>query len=158
MARNQGGKGSRRLYYVRDDAGIKIAIILPQFVLEQKYKTIVSDGYEVDSIVKNISLIDPNKKFVEGKTLIFFDELQEFPDIATALKAFQMDGRYDVICSGSLLGLNYKKIHSNSVGYKTDYEGDIRKYAEGLDQTKIISVYRSVPVQLAKENKKFKLQ
>lgn len=119
MARNQGGKGSRRLYYVRDDAGIKIAIILPQFVLEQKYKTIVSDGYEVDSIVKNISLIDPNKKFVEGKTLIFFDELQEFPDIATALKAFQMDGRYDVICSGSLLGLNYKKIHSNSVGYKT---------------------------------------
>lgn len=99
MARNQGGKGSRRLYYVRDDAGIKIAIILPQFVLEQKYKTIVSDGYEVDSIVKNISLIDPNKKFVEGKTLIFFDELQEFPDIATALKAFQMDGRYDVICS-----------------------------------------------------------
>lgn len=90
--------------------------------------------------------------------MIFFDELQEFPDIATALKAFQMDGRYDVICSGSLLGLNYKKIHSNSVGYKTDYEGDIRKYAEGLDQTKIISVYRSVPVQLAKENKKFKLQ
>ena len=97
-------------------------IVRINFVLEQKYKTIVSDGYEVDSIVKNISLIDPNKKFVEGKTLIFFDELQEFPDIATALKAFQMDGRYDVICSGSLLGLNYKKIHSNSVGYKTDYE------------------------------------
>ena len=64
--------------------------------MEQKYKTIVSDGYEVDSIVKNISLIDPNKKFVEGKTLIFFDELQEFPDIATALKAFQMDGRYEM--------------------------------------------------------------
>lgn len=38
---------------------------------------------------------------------------------------------------------------------RMDYEEDIRKYAEGLDQTKIISVYRSVPVQLAKENKKF---
>lgn len=74
-------------------------IVRINFVLEQKYKTIVRDGYEVGSIVKNISLIDPNKKFVEGKTLIFFDELQEFPDIATALKAFQMDGRYDVICS-----------------------------------------------------------
>ncbi len=35
-----------------------------------------------------------------------------------------------------------------------DYEEDARKYAEGLDQTKIISVYRSVPSQLAKENKK----
>ena len=38
-----------------------------------------------------------------------------------------------------------------------DYEEDIRKYAEGLDQTKIVSVYRNVPVQLAKENKKFQL-
>jgi alpha-beta hydrolase superfamily lysophospholipase len=38
-----------------------------------------------------------------------------------------------------------------------DYEEDIRKYAEGLDQTKIASVYRSVPVQLAKENKKFQV-
>ena len=36
-----------------------------------------------------------------------------------------------------------------------DYEEDIRKYAEGLDQTKIVRVYRNVPVQLAKENKKF---
>ena len=38
-----------------------------------------------------------------------------------------------------------------------DYEEDIRKYAEGLEQTKIVSVYRNVPVQLAKENKKFQL-
>ena len=38
-----------------------------------------------------------------------------------------------------------------------DYEEDIRKYAEGLDQAKIASVYRSVPAQLAKENKKFQL-
>ena len=37
---------------------------------------------------------------------------------------------------------------------RLDYEEDVRKYAEGLDQTKIISVYRSVPAQLAKENKK----
>ena len=37
---------------------------------------------------------------------------------------------------------------------RLDYEEDVRKYAEGLDQTKIISVYRSIPAQLAKENKK----
>ncbi len=54
--------------------------------------------------------------------MIIFDELQEFPDIATALKSFRIDGRFDVICSGSLLGINYRKNHSNSVGYKTDYE------------------------------------
>ena len=54
--------------------------------------------------------------------MILFDELQEYPDIATSLKSFKIDGRYDVICSGSMLGINYKRIHSNSVGYKTDYE------------------------------------
>ena len=95
-------------------------IVFINFVLEGQYKTILSDGYSVENIIKNISLIDPSKKFIAGKTLIVFDELQEFPDIATSLKAFKLDGRFDVICSGSLLGINYKKIHSNSVGYKTD--------------------------------------
>lgn len=207
------------------------------FALEPKYKTITADGYDVAGIIKNITLLDPSKRFVPGKTLILFDELQEFPDIATSLKSFCADRRYDVVCSGSLLGLHYKKIHSNSVGYKSDYEmrsmdfeeflwargygddavqdmlehmgtltpfnatelsvyeklfmdycilggmpavvksfvendnfsgtlelqkqllldyeEDIRKYAEGLDQEKILSVYRHVPAQLAKENKKF---
>lgn len=214
-------------------------VVSINFALEKQYMTILSDGYDVESIIKNISLIDPGKQFTEGNTLILFDELQELPDIATSLKSFKMDGRFDVICSGSLLGINYKKIHSNSVGYKTDYEmfsmdfeeflwakgypderideilehmnsgrpfsetelmvykklfleycilggmpavvrqyienntfsdtleiqrqiqldyeEDIRKYAQGLDQTKIASVYRSVPAQLAKENKKFQL-
>ena len=66
--------------------------------------------------------MDPAKRFIPGETLIFFDELQEFPDIATALKFFHIDGRFDVICSGSMLGINYRKIESNSVGYKSDYE------------------------------------
>lgn len=35
---------------------------------------------------------------------------------------FKIDGRFDVICSGSLLGIQYHRIESNSVGYKTDYE------------------------------------
>lgn len=207
------------------------------FALESGYKTITSDGYEVDRILRNITLIDPSKRFVAGNTLILFDEIQEHPDIATTLKAFRIDGRFDVICSGSLLGINYRRIHSNSVGNKQDYEmfsmdfeeflwakgysdatileilshmteqrpfsdtelmvfrrlfldycvlggmpavvrqyietglfsgskdiqeqirldyeEDIRKYAEGLDQTKIVGIYRNVPVQLAKENKKF---
>ena len=86
------------------------------------FQMILSDGYDVENIIKNISLIDPSKKFIANRTLIIFDELQELPDIATSLKAFKLDGRFDVICSGSLLGINYAKIHSNSVGYKTDYE------------------------------------
>lgn len=97
-------------------------VIYINFVLEKKYTGIVNDGYDVETVLKNISLIDPSKKFVPGETIIIFDEIQEYPDVATTLKAFRIDGRYDVICSGSMLGINYKKIHSNSVGNKTDYE------------------------------------
>lgn len=83
------------------------------------YKKIIADGYSASSIIKNISLLDPSKKFIDGKTLIFFDEITEFPESATSLKFFKEDGRFDVICSGSMLGVNHKRIESNSVGYKT---------------------------------------
>lgn len=215
------------------------SIIEINFVEEPKYKTITADGYRVDDLIKNISLLDPSKQFAQGKTLLFFDELQEFPEIATALKFFATDGRFDVICSGSLLGVNYRRIESNSVGYKkdfemysmdfeefiwakgyessfvqellvhmeeqkpfreiqldvlnslfmdycvlggmpavvrayiekgtfegslgtqrqllADYKEDIRKYAEGMDQTRILNVFNQIPPQLAKENKKFQI-
>ena len=68
-----------------------------------------------------ISRIDPTLKFPKGKrTLVFFDEIQAFPDIATSLKFFAQDGQYDVICSGSLLGVKYREITSVSVGFKED--------------------------------------
>lgn len=209
------------------------------FVEEEKYKQIIVDGYNASSIIKNISLLDPSKRFIDGKTLIFFDEVTIFPEIVTSLKFFKEDGRFDVICSGSMLGTNYQKIESNSVGCKVDYEmfsldfeeflwakgydeitindmlshmnnflpfsnlemsiynklfleyvtlggmpevirnyiekgtfegslgiqkqliadykEDIRKYAEGIDQTRILNVFNSVPSQLAKENKKFQV-
>ena len=209
------------------------------FVKDEKYKKIIVDGYTASAIIKNISLLDPSKRFIDGKTLIFFDEITEFPDIATSLKFFKEDGRFDVICSGSMLGVNYKKIESNSVGYKTDYEmysldfeeflwakgykedviedmllhmktftpfnelemsvyhgifldyvvlggmpavvkdyiqkgtfegsldtqhqliadykEDIRKYAQGVYQTRILNVFNSIASQLAKENKKFQI-
>ena len=215
------------------------SVIEINFVRDEKYKGIISDGYDVSSIIKNISLIDPSKKFIPGKTLIFFDEITEFPEIATCLKFFCIDRSFDVICSGSMLGVNYKKIESNSVGYKKDYnmysldfeeflwakgysddtvidmlthmkelkpfselemsvfrslfldynilggmpavvreyiqkntfEGsldtqkqlvadykeDIRKYATGVDQTRIINVFNRVAPQLARENKKFQI-
>ena len=98
------------------------SVISINFVEEPKYKMITTDGYKAEDIIKNISRIDPSKRFIEGETLFFFDELQEFPEIATALKFFKIDGRFDVICSGSMLGINYRKIESNSVGYKSDYE------------------------------------
>lgn len=57
------------------------------FALETKYRTICSDGYDVESVVRNISRIDPSKRFIEGATLILFDEIQDYPEIATAQKS-----------------------------------------------------------------------
>lgn len=215
------------------------SVIYINFVEEPKYKLITADGYKAEEIIKNISRMDPSKQFLPGQTLLFFDEIQEFPDIATALKFFKIDGRFDVICSGSMLGVHYRKIESNSVGYKSDFEmysmdfeeflwakgydgsfvegmlehmcsltpfnplemsvwsghfldycilggmpavvrefvekgtfqgslevqrqliadykEDIRKYAEGLDQARILNVFNHIPVQLAKDNKKFQI-
>ena len=98
------------------------SVIQINFVEQTKYRSIFNDGFEVDSILKNISLLNPAFKFIPGETIFFFDELQACPNCATSLKFFKLDGRFDVICSGSLMGISYKEIESNSVGYKEDYE------------------------------------
>lgn len=102
------------------------------FALQKKFRSIFDDGYDVESITKNITFIDPSLQFVPGKTLIFFDELQDLPECATSLKSFCMDGRYDVICSGSMMGISYNRIESNSVGYKEDFEMQSMDFEEFL--------------------------
>ena len=107
-------------------------VILINFVEQTKYREIFNDGFEVDSILKNISLLNPEFKFIPGETIFFFDELQACPNCATSLKFFKLDGRFDVICSGSLMGISYKEIESNSVGYKEDYEMHSMDFEEFL--------------------------
>jgi len=207
------------------------------FVDSPVFKTITADGYKPESIIAAISRIDNSFVFKPGKTLIFFDEIQEHPDITTSLKFFCQDGRFDVVCSGSMLGLHYRQVSSNSVGYREDcemqaldfgeflvakgyseaiegemlshlvdstpfseaemavfpklfldycitggmpevvrthvesgtfegiislqrqlnsaYRDDVRKYAKGIEQTRILNVLEHIPAQLARENKKF---
>lgn len=98
------------------------SVISINFVKDKNYKDIFDDGFKVDTIIKNISLKNPDLEFIPNETLIFFDEMQECINCATSLKFLKLDGRYDVICSGSLMGINYQEIESNSVGYKEDYE------------------------------------
>lgn len=122
-------------------------VIEINFVEQPKFKDIFDDGYEPDTIIRNITLKRPEFEFAEGETLIFFDELQECPDCATSLKFFKQDGRYDVICSGSLMGISYKKIHSNSVGFKDDYEMHSMDFEEflwalGYSDEQINGLYR----------------
>ena len=107
-------------------------IVEINFVIDKQYKTIFDSGFDVNTIIKNISLINPNFQFVPGETLIFFDEIQDCINAATSLKSFNIDKRFDVICSGSLMGINYNEIESNSVGNKQDYEMHSMDFEEFL--------------------------
>ena len=122
-------------------------VISINFVEQSKYRNIFDDGYEVNNILKNISLLNPDIIFIPGDTIFFFDEIQACPNCATALKFFKLDGRFDVICSGSLMGINYREIESNSVGYKKDYEMysmDFEEFlwAKGYDNKVIEDLYQ----------------
>lgn len=64
------------------------SVIQINFVEQKKYKAIFDDGFEVDAILKNISLLNPEFKFIPGDTVFFFDELQACPNCATSLKFF----------------------------------------------------------------------
>ncbi len=125
------------------------SVVEINFVLQKQFKDIFDDGFEVDTILKNISLKNPDFEFPVGETLIFFDEIQDCINCATSLKAFKLDGRYDVICSGSLMGINYNEIESNSVGYKEDYEMyslDFEEYlwAKGYKEEQIEALYQKL--------------
>ncbi len=117
------------------------------FALQPQFKTIFEEGFEVDNIIKNITLKMPELELNEHDTLIFFDEMQDCVSTATSLKAFREDGRYDIICSGSLMGINYKEIESNSVGNKEDYimrSLDFEEFlwAKGYNSEQINDLYK----------------
>jgi len=83
----------------------------------ESYKSIFADSLNADDIYKQISLHFPDVDIVSGKTLLFLDEIQNCPRARTALKFLSLDKRIDVIASGSMLGINYKEVPSNPVGY-----------------------------------------
>lgn len=97
-------------------------VIEIDFKKEPQYKKIFEEGYKPDQVLKLISMIDPSKKAVPYKTIVFFDEIQDFPDATTCFKAFKEDGRYDVIASGSMLGVQVKSVNLNPVGFKSRYQ------------------------------------
>lgn len=61
--------------------------------------------FDVDRMVMSISSVITSARFVAGKTLIIFDEIQDCPDARSSLKYWDIDGRYDVIATGSFLGV-----------------------------------------------------
>ena len=81
------------------------------------YKEIFAGDLDMTTLVKQITLRVPNVKLVPGRTLLFLDEIQSCPRARTALKFLALGRQFDVIASGSLLGINYKDVPSFPVGY-----------------------------------------
>ena len=86
------------------------------------FKDVFSGNLSRETIIKNLTLLLPNLQLVPGKTVIFFDEIQNCPNARTALKFLARDERFDIIVSGSLLGINYKEVASFPVGYTDQLE------------------------------------
>lgn len=79
------------------------------FVLNPEYMSVFEGNLESEQIISRITAIRPDVRFEAGKTLLFLDEIQECPNARTALKPLATTSRCDVIASGSLLGIKYKK-------------------------------------------------
>lgn len=214
--------------------------------MQSDLKVIFSGNRSAEEIYKRMTANIPGIKLIPGKTLIFLDEIQKCADARTALKFLAEDGRFDVIASGSLLGLAYGKdddreveeVESVPVGYEkpvtmysldfeeflwaygysdsaveylkeffdsmekipqdindkyegllreymvvggmpevvadfmenkdfgrvqeiqdkilSSYSDDISQHAKGAEKVKVRKCYDSIPVQLARENRKFK--
>ncbi len=125
------------------------SVIYLNFALEPKWRHITAEGYSAASVIREMTLIDGYLDFKPNETLIVFDEIQDFPDIATSLKSFREDGRFDVIASGSLLGVQYQKIASLAVGNQESYELcslDFEEFlwANGRDATFIDQIYTAM--------------
>ena len=88
-------------------------IVYLDFHEHREYKLFFKGALDVDTLTLNMSSAIPNAKFVPNKTCIIFDEIQDCPSARASLKYFKLDGRYDVMCTGSLLGVN---------GYRTKEE------------------------------------
>ena len=107
------------------------SVIYVNFALEADKITAFIGSKDVNTIILNLSTLMPEAKFIPGKTCIILDEIQDCPDARTSLKSFKLDNRFDIIATGSLLGVkgygNKKKKEENyklgknsvPVGYET---------------------------------------
>lgn len=122
-------------------------VVYMNFFENANYGAIFKDSLEVDFLTMMITAQINDAVFEAGKTVIILDEIQECSEARTALKFFKLDGRYDVIATGSLLGVSgYGQPKSVPVGYETvvnmvpmDFEEFL--WANGIDE-KLITVLK----------------
>ena len=110
------------------------------FIESPEQKHIFDGSLEAKEIYKKISIYLPNINYVDNNTLIFIDEIQSCPRARTALKFLALDNKYDVIASGSLLGLHYNKLvemekeEEVSISIPVGYEREIEMFSLDFEE------------------------
>jgi len=102
-----------------------------------EYKQIFEGELEPTEIYKRISLLVKNVKFIEGDTLIFIDEIQACSKARTALKFLALDDKYDIVASGSLLGLHYNKPSqekADEISIPVGYEREVEMHSLDFEE------------------------
>ncbi len=127
-------------------------VVYLNFFENPDYCSVFEGSLEIDNITMLLSaLLGSEAVFEPGKTILVLDEIQECPDARTALKFFHLDGRYDVIGTGSLLGVRGygKEPKSIPVGYETtidmsplDFEEFL--WANGISEVVIDSLQKNI--------------
>lgn len=109
-------------------------VVEVNFLNNPKYREAFKSPSDAKEILLRLSAL-AEKKLVPGQTLIFFDEVQECPEIVTAIKFLVDEGSYRYVMSGSLLGVDLKDIRSVPVGYMVEKEMfplDFQEFAEAV--------------------------
>lgn len=139
----QIGKTTAALEYAKANYS---NIVYINFMLDKALKSIFDGNLNVDELIMKLSAAIPNSKFIPGSTVIVFDELQECANARASIKSFMLDGRFDIIATGSLIGLrgyNNKQAYAIPTGFEyivTMYPMDFEEFllAKGVDN-KIIN-------------------
>ena len=135
-------KGARQVgktYIIREFGRREYECFLEiNFFRQKELKVIFSDDLSADTIYKRLSAQISNVKLIEKKTLIFLDEIQACGNARTAIKFLAEDGRYDIITSGSLLGLTYGEDGDSEVeepeSVPTGYEDFLTMYSLDFEE------------------------
>ncbi len=152
-------KGARQVgktYLIREfgrreyDSFIEI-----NFILNNGLKAVFDGDLSADVIYKRLTAEIRDIKLIPGKTLIFLDEIQNCGNARTAVKFLAEDGKYDVITSGSLLGLSYGQDDDDDVeepeSVPTGYEDFITMYSLDFEEFLWAEGYDSSAIDVLKE-------
>ena len=136
-----GARQIGKTYSVREAAKRNFeSFIEINFITSPEAVGIFEGAKDVNEMLFRLSAF-VDKPLVKGKTLIFFDEVQVYPEVVTLIKFLVDEGSYRYVLSGSLLGIELNNLRSEPVGYmdvKEMFPLDLKEFYEAIGMSENI--------------------